>query len=84
VEGTAFAKRGKMSGPKRVLRCTRCRRDRIIPFPGEPAGTCRCGGPMEDLLVPWYDGEEFLFENEAPQSIRERILSELPYFGLDS
>ena len=83
VEGTAFAKRGKMSGPKRVLRCTRCRQDRIIPFPGEPAGTCRCGGPMEDLLVPWYDGEEFLFEHEAPQSIRERLLSELPYFGLD-
>jgi len=84
IEGRALAKRGKMSGSKRVLRCTRCRRDRVVPSSAGEAAACPCGGPMEDLLVPWYDGQKFLFEGETPQAIRKRVLGELAHFGLDS
>ena len=84
IEGRALAKRGKMSGSKRVLRCTRCRRDRVVPSSAGEAGACPCGGPMEDLLVPWYDGRKFLFESETPQAIRKRVLGEVAHFGLDS
>ena len=82
IEGEPVAKRGKMSGSKRVLRCTRCFKDSVIPLQGH-AERCGCGGNQEELLVPWYDRGAFLFQTEKPQSIRRFVLDQLEHFGLE-
>lgn len=83
IDGVPVAKRGKMSGSKRVLRCARCSRDRVIAANQERVAPCDCGGEMGDLLVPWYDKGTFSFGAEGPQSIREFVLDQLQRFGLD-
>jgi len=82
IEGVPLAKRGKMSGSKRVLRCAQCFRDSVVPLE-QQGGQCGCGGDWHDLLVPWYDHGTFLFETEKPQSMRRFVLDQLEHFGLD-
>lgn len=82
VEGKPFAKRGKMSGAKRVLRCKDCFRDKIIPLHMDIDKRCECGGLYEDLLVPWYENGRFLFDCPSPQKIREYVLEQLVHFEL--
>lgn len=83
IEGEPVAKRGKMSGSKRTLRCPQCLQDRVVPLRQENVEPCGCGGEMEDLLVPWYEQGAFLFETETPQSIRRFVLDQLERFGLE-
>jgi nicotinate phosphoribosyltransferase len=83
IEGKPIAKRGKMSGAKRVLRCTWCCRDRIVPFEHPLADRCECGGMFEEVLVPWYDNHSFLFGDDSPQAIRQYVLQQLPHFGFE-
>lgn len=82
IEGRPLAKRGKMSGAKRVLRCKDCFRDKIVPLSYGADKRCECGGILEDLLVPWFDHGRFFFEWEKPQAIREYVLDQLRYLEL--
>ncbi|MBI5810892.1 MAG: nicotinate phosphoribosyltransferase [Deltaproteobacteria bacterium] len=54
VEGRPYAKRGKWSGAKDVLKCKRCPERRIIPLGplGSKRGRCVCGGALESLFSP--------------------------------
>ena len=83
IDGEPVAKRGKMSGRKRVLRCPRCFQDKVVPMQQEHVGPCECGGSLQDLLVPWYDGNAFLYPTETPQSIRGFVLDQMGHFGLE-
>jgi nicotinate phosphoribosyltransferase len=83
IDGKPVAKRGKMSGGKRVLRCAACHRDRVVPLTPATAGPCECGSPLGELLAPWYDKGTFLFESESPQEIRRYVLEQLPHFGFE-
>ncbi len=83
IEGRPLAKRGKMSGAKRVLRCADCHRDRIVPLGHPTENRCECGGSLEDVLLPWYDKDGFLFGGESLQSIRRYVLEQLPHFGFE-
>ena len=73
VEGKPFAKRGKWSGAKSVLRCKSCGKDVIVPFNDKP-GRCGCGGEAEDLLSPLIKGGEVVRTRVAPNEIREKVL----------
>lgn len=88
IDGKPIAKRGKMSGSKRVLRCSKCFQDRMIPLkttPGKSARgveRCSCGGRFQDLLIPLIEKKRVLWELPRPQAIREYVLKQLPYFDL--
>ncbi len=59
IDGKPLSKRGKMSGTKSVLRCSRCFQDRLVPFRidrgrlRQQTKRCSCGGRLDDLLVPF-------------------------------
>jgi nicotinate phosphoribosyltransferase len=76
VEGQPLAKRGKMSGTKRVFRCNECFRARISPAKENPA-TCLCGGVEEDILVPFVSQGKLLCDLPKPSQIREFVLEQL-------
>ncbi len=51
IEGKPIAKRGKLSGSKRVLRCKNCETRKVVP--NKDTGIiCDCGSEMEDILLP--------------------------------
>ncbi|MCX7856472.1 MAG: nicotinate phosphoribosyltransferase [Deltaproteobacteria bacterium] len=82
IEGKPYAKRGKLSGSKRVIRCPVCYEDKVIPFSKPDLEKCVCGANMEDILLPFYDGKHFLFESDPPQKIRNYVLEQLSHFDL--
>lgn len=81
VDGKPFAKRGKMSGSKSVLRCLSCFATKVVPV-GKETTRCDCGGEMESLLRPLIKEGEIMAELPDPHKIREYVLSQLPHVSL--
>jgi len=77
IEGKPVAKRGKMSGAKRVLRCMSCCKDKVVPLDQHIDSRCDCGGEYVDLLNPWYEKGKFLEKGRTPQAIRKYVLEQL-------
>jgi nicotinate phosphoribosyltransferase len=88
IEGKPLAKRGKMSGSKRVLRCPKCFQDRMVPFQKEGShrlnvsDRCSCGGRFKELLLPFIQKNKILWDLPTPQAIRRHVLEQLPFFEL--
>jgi nicotinate phosphoribosyltransferase len=82
IEGQPIAKRGKMSGAKRVVRCLSCYKEKVVPLNLDIDSRCDCGSTFTDLLVPWYDNGAFLFQKQSPQEIRKHVLEQLVNFEL--
>jgi nicotinate phosphoribosyltransferase len=82
IEGQPIAKRGKMSGAKRVVRCLSCYKEKVVPLNQDIDSRCDCGSTFTDLLVPWYDNGAFLFQKQSPQEIRKHVLEQLVNFEL--
>ncbi len=76
--GKPHTKRGKYSGSKNILRCTKCRRHLVVPA-GAKEEKCSCGGRMENLLRQYLSGGKMLQKDEAPKELRERTLRELKF-----
>ncbi len=70
IDGAPRAKRGKWSGSKRVLSCSRCRERRIVPLLDQTESACSCGGEMTDLMVPVLDKGTRLVGAEPPAAVR--------------
>jgi len=77
IEGKPVAKRGKMSGAKRVLRCLSCYKDKVVPLDQNIDSRCDCGGEYADLLNPWYENGKFSEKGATPQAIRKYVLEQL-------
>lgn len=88
IDGKPLAKRGKMSGSKRVFRCAKCFQDRMVPLKrvrgssNPDRSRCSCGGRFKELLIPLIKNQKILWDMPAPQVIREYVLSQLPHFDL--
>lgn len=82
IDGKPIAKRGKMSGAKRAVRCPSCYRDKVAPLKQDIDSRCECGGTYADLLVPWYENGTFLREKQSAQEIRKYVLEQLVNFEL--
>jgi len=76
IDGHPLAKRGKMSGSKRVLRCKECLKTRVCPVE-ERSGRCSCGGLEEEILVPFVSKGNLLYPLPKPFQIREFVLQQL-------
>ncbi len=79
VEGRPFAKRGKMSGGKQVVRCGACGRGerRVVPERRAASERCACGAPMEPLLLPAVRDGKVVAVSRAPRELRRRILEQV-------
>jgi hypothetical protein len=66
-----------MSGAKRVLKCSACSRDKVVPLNQDTDSRCDCGGLFADILVPWYDGKNFLFGDEPAKEVRQYLVDQL-------
>jgi len=75
VAGRPFAKRGKRSGIKQVIRCPRCGRDEIIPAKAKAA--CSCGGKARRLLRPLLRQGRLVATLPEPRAIRRAVLEQL-------
>jgi len=81
IEGEPIAKRGKMSGSKRVLRCRKCHQDQIIPLTQKSA-RCTCGGKLFDLLMPLVKKGRLVKKLPSHKEIRKYVLRQLKNFPL--
>jgi nicotinate phosphoribosyltransferase len=82
INGIPRAKRGKLSGAKRVLLCTKCSTRTTIPLEKSDAQqveqhTCRCGGMLEDILVPFMKNGNILKPLPSAQDIRSFVLEQV-------
>src|SRR3990172_6529746 len=86
VEGKPLAKRGKMSGSKRVLRCDSCYQYRMIPRedpkPKVQVLRCDCGKPFKDILLPVVENGKIIGKRPSTRKIREYVLRQLAHFSL--
>jgi len=82
VEGKPLAKRGKWSGSKRVLRCSKCGAGRIVPNRKEKH-TCSCGKKLKDILIPVLDNGKQLIRTELPEKIRKTVLENIKTHSLE-
>ncbi len=76
VDGKPFAKRGKWSGAKRVVRCQKCRSPRVVPFSNKPL-KCDCGGKLKDVLLPFTEKKKILQKLFPASEIRSFVLEQL-------
>ncbi len=76
VDGVPFAKRGKMSGAKQVVRCDACGARAVVPE-GREIVPCGCGGKRAGLLRPALRDGKRLFPDEPPRILRDRVLREV-------
>ena len=81
VQGKPLAKRGKWSGGKRVLRCPKCGRRRIVPN-NKDRYLCSCGKKLEDILIPVLDNGKQLIKTETAKKLRESVLRDLKNISL--
>jgi nicotinate phosphoribosyltransferase len=81
VEGTPFAKRGKLSGAKQVVRCAACgEKSRTLVSAGKIPERCGCGGPLDRLLTPALRNGTVLTSPVPPRTLRERVLEQVARF----
>jgi len=82
MDGVPVAKRGKMSGSKRVVRCPECLKSKIVPY-SEGKINCECGGKTEDLLLPFIVNRSLKEPLPEAKEIRKYVLKQLEKFPLD-
>jgi len=83
IDGEPVAKRGKMSGAKRVFRCRRCFKTSVLPLADKAPSSCGCGGKTEELLLPMVQGGRRKSPLPEPDRIREHVLRQLKKVDLE-
>ncbi len=81
IDGTPLAKRGKMSGSKKLLRCPSCFSLQFVPQ-SAPEGVCQCGNSLKTLTRPLIENGRLIGDLPRPQEIRAVVLDQLRHFGI--
>ena len=71
IEGKPFAKRGKYSGLKKLIRCSKCKKRNVVPEKWPSKSNCRCAAKKENLLVPVLKKGKRVKKEISPQEIRK-------------
>lgn len=82
IDSQPLAKRGKMSGPKKVLRCKKCFASKISPLK-KAVGLCQCGGKFENILVPMISKGTLKRPLPKAEHIRKHVLKQLDKLDLE-
>lgn len=84
IEGEKIAKRGKMSGAKKVIRCSKCFDDRVI-LEEKKASDYRCekcGSAYGDVFVEAVKEGKILYSFPEASDIREKVLKQLQFLEI--
>ncbi|MDD3629176.1 MAG: nicotinate phosphoribosyltransferase [Actinomycetota bacterium] len=84
IEGKKISKRGKMSGAKKVIRCSKCFSDRIVLEDKKASDyKCdRCGSAYEDVFVNAVNEGKILYGFPKASDIRNRVLGQFKFLEL--
>ncbi|HVN72739.1 MAG TPA: nicotinate phosphoribosyltransferase [Desulfomonilia bacterium] len=75
IQGRPFAKRGKKSGKKDVLRCRKCMKDYVVPHGMKRR--CECSGAAQPLFTKIIDEGKIVVDLPPARMIRQRAMEEL-------
>ncbi|MBN1298066.1 MAG: nicotinate phosphoribosyltransferase [Actinobacteria bacterium] len=81
IEGRKISKRGKMSGSKKTIRCSRCFDDKVV-LKNEQAEKhiCqKCGSQYMELFKNYIKEGKIIIDPPSPSEIRENVLSQLGF-----
>jgi nicotinate phosphoribosyltransferase len=76
VDGKPIAKRGKWSGSKQVISCTKCGQRKIVPNKAFKSA-CSCGGVYEELMRPVLDNGQELMKPETASRVRAAVMQQV-------
>lgn len=76
IDGKPIAKRGKMSGSKRLFRCPACFKTSILPSPKRPA-VCDCGIRMKEILINRFKKGRPLKPLPKAKAVRRFVLGQI-------
>lgn len=82
IEGNPCSKRGKMSGAKSLLRCSKCHGDIVIPAGGRHRKRCECGGRLDSLVHDVMKKGKVARKPDPPKRVRKRVLESLEWLRL--
>ncbi|MBM3709607.1 MAG: nicotinate phosphoribosyltransferase [Actinobacteria bacterium] len=84
IEGRKIAKRGKMSGAKKIIRCHRCLEDKVVlKDVAASKHICKsCGQKYEELFENYLKDGKLSRSLPAPSEIRKRVLGQLSLLKL--
>lgn len=84
IEGKKISKRGKMSGAKKVIRCSKCFNDRIVLEDRKASDyRCnRCGSIYKDIFVDAVKEGKISYEFLQASDIRDKVLSQFKFLEL--
>ncbi|MDD3776405.1 MAG: nicotinate phosphoribosyltransferase [Actinomycetota bacterium] len=79
IEGKLIAKRGKMSGAKKVIRCPQCFQDKVVlEHTAAPNMNCsQCGCAYQELFVDAIKDGKLVADLPPASQIRERVIRQL-------
>lgn len=78
IEGRKIAKRGKMSGAKKVIRCGRCFTDKVVleDDRADDYKCDKCGSTYKDIFIDAIKDGEVIYDFPEVKDIRKRVLSQ--------
>ncbi|MDZ7839030.1 MAG: nicotinate phosphoribosyltransferase [Actinomycetota bacterium] len=84
IEGIKVAKRGKMSGAKKVIRCSNCFNDKVVLEQEKAENiTCQeCGSRFNELFMEVIKDGKLLKDLPSAITIREKVLNQLKHVQL--
>jgi nicotinate phosphoribosyltransferase len=84
IEGKPIAKRGKRSGGKKVLRCSKCGEDIVVRDTEKPEDySCiSCGGKYDEVLVDAIRSGKSVYDYPEAGVIRDRVIKSFRFLDL--
>ena len=84
IEGKKISKRGKMSGAKKVIRCSKCFNDRIVLEDRKASDykCVRCGSTYKDVFIDAVNEGKILYDFPQAFDIRSRVLDQFKFLEL--
>jgi nicotinate phosphoribosyltransferase len=84
IENQKIAKRGKMSGAKKVLRCPCCFRDRVVLQEDNSPYSCKkCGNDYQETFINAITSGKLNHRFPSSQKIRDFVMSQYQYIKTD-
>ena len=84
IEGEKIAKRGKMSGAKKVLRCSNCFSDKVVLENRKASNyKCdKCNSIYKEIFIDAIKGEKILYDFQSASDIRESVMKQYRFLEL--
>jgi len=84
IEGEKIAKRGKMSGAKKVLRCSNCFSDKVVLENRKASNyKCdKCNSIYKEIFIDAIKDEKILYDFQSASDIRESVMKQYRFLEL--